>query len=198
MKKRILCAIISAVMAITAMVSASADDAYGKYDESTVQKSFEAYVNTHHRNMYVYIYKALGSLGDYFLFSGGGENSSSMEIIREVGGSIVYSPEIYSPYDISLYVFNGEEVCTLEEALQRNYFKMTDVEHILGNRIVPRGDANTDFVVDMEDVTSMQRYIAGLSEYTHPLTSDMNSDGKINMYDVTMLQRKIAGIGNLG
>ena len=198
MKKKILCALLSAVMAISAMVSASADDAYGKYDESTVQKSFEAYVNSYYEETDVFIYKALGSLGDYFLFSGGGEFASCMVIIREVGGSIVYSPNIYYPYDISLYVFNGKEVCTLEEALQRNYFKMADVEHILGNRIVLRGDANTDFVVDMEDVTIMQRYIAGLLEYTHPVTSDINSDGKINMYDVTILQRKIAGIGNLG
>ncbi|MDD5923361.1 MAG: dockerin type I repeat-containing protein [Clostridia bacterium] len=191
MKKKILCAILSAVMAISAMASASADDAYGKYDESTVQESFQSYVNTYHRNMYVYIYKALGTLGDYLLFSGGGEYASSMEIIREVCGSAVFSPEIYSPYDISLYVFNGKEVCTLEEALQRNYFKMADVEHILGNRIVPKGDSNTDYVVNMEDVITMQKAIAKLC-YAHPVTSDMNSDGTVNMNDVTMLQRAIA------
>lgn len=54
------------------------------------------------------------------------------------------------------------------------------------------GDANEDGVIDMSDVTKVERIILGLDEPTRG--ADCNQDGVIDMADVTCIERIILGI----
>ena len=55
-----------------------------------------------------------------------------------------------------------------------------------------RGDANEDGVVDMADVTKVERIILGLDPPTP--SADANEDGSIDMADVTKIERIILGL----
>ena len=54
------------------------------------------------------------------------------------------------------------------------------------------GDANQDGVINMADVTKVERIVLGLAPPT--LEADANQDGEINMGDVTKIERIILGI----
>ncbi|MBA7655021.1 hypothetical protein ES703_62918 [subsurface metagenome] len=54
------------------------------------------------------------------------------------------------------------------------------------------GDANLDGVIDMSDVTKVERIILGLDDPTR--WADANQDGEINMADVTKIERIILGV----
>ncbi len=61
----------------------------------------------------------------------------------------------------------------------------------LTTSVIP-GDANGDGVVDMLDVTKVERIILGLDDPTPG--ADANQDGVIDMLDVTKIERIILGI----
>ena len=56
------------------------------------------------------------------------------------------------------------------------------------------GDSNGDDVVNVTDVTSVQRYLANLKTLTEQElgAADVNTDGKVTIDDVTLLQRYLA------
>ncbi|MCR5636098.1 MAG: SH3 domain-containing protein [Clostridiales bacterium] len=59
------------------------------------------------------------------------------------------------------------------------------------------GDVNCDGYVNMEDITSLQRIIADLTNYTSfgamsRVNADANHDGGVNMEDVTTIQKYLA------
>jgi len=56
------------------------------------------------------------------------------------------------------------------------------------------GDLNGDDVVNVTDVTSVQRYLANLQTLTEQElgAADVNTDGKVTIDDVTLLQRYLA------
>ncbi|MCH5303256.1 MAG: hypothetical protein J1E41_00205 [Ruminococcus sp.] len=57
------------------------------------------------------------------------------------------------------------------------------------------GDADQNGVVDINDVTYIQKYLAKFSGYTCTLdTSDTSKDGLITIVDATLIQKFIAGI----
>ncbi len=59
------------------------------------------------------------------------------------------------------------------------------------------GDANLDGVVNISDVTEIQKYIAHIDvmkTYRAKNLADVIPDGNIMITDVTTLQRKLAGI----
>ncbi|MDD5923359.1 MAG: dockerin type I repeat-containing protein [Clostridia bacterium] len=58
------------------------------------------------------------------------------------------------------------------------------------------GDVTQDHHVNMDDVVTLQRYIAEITEISKRglVAADVNNDGDINMEDVTLLQQKIAEI----
>ena len=58
---------------------------------------------------------------------------------------------------------------------------------------IPVGDVNEDGVVNMHDLTTLQRNLGGFSERFDRLSADVNSDGRINMKDIVYLQRLING-----
>jgi hypothetical protein len=59
-------------------------------------------------------------------------------------------------------------------------------------KIFLRGDANGDDVVNMGDVTKVERIILGLD--LHTCSCDANGDGQITMGDVTKIERLILGL----
>lgn len=58
------------------------------------------------------------------------------------------------------------------------------------------GDANSDGNVTVDDATTIQKYIANISDeldFVQLLSSDFNNDGKISIDDTTEIQKYIAG-----
>lgn len=59
------------------------------------------------------------------------------------------------------------------------------------------GDLNSDAVVDMKDLVSLRRYLAGWADYNAETlnlsTIDLNEDGVVNMLDAIILSRHLAG-----
>ena len=56
------------------------------------------------------------------------------------------------------------------------------------------GDANGDGDVNMKDVLTLRKHLAGIEIMLHPLNSDANGDGEINMKDVLMIRKYMAGL----
>ena len=56
------------------------------------------------------------------------------------------------------------------------------------------GDSNTDGKVDVNDVTTIQRYFAEYEQFTDDqlALADTNGDGKVDINDATHLQRYLA------
>ena len=56
------------------------------------------------------------------------------------------------------------------------------------------GDLNSNGVLDIDDVTVLQRYLAEFVELTDEQlkAADMNSDGSVDINDATEIQRKLA------
>ena len=56
------------------------------------------------------------------------------------------------------------------------------------------GDANGDCEINMKDVLTLRKHLAGIEIMLHPLNSDANGDGEINMKDVLMIRKYMAGL----
>lgn len=66
------------------------------------------------------------------------------------------------------------------------------------HHLVP-GDVNNDKVVDIDDVTDIQRYLVGLEDFTADQkdAADVDSDNYVSIMDATRIQRYLAKICNL-
>jgi hypothetical protein len=100
--------------------------------------------------------------------------------VIEIGGQRVYSDESgnYSipgiapgVYDVSISAPGYQE----------------QVHHI---SVIP-GDATCDGIINMLDVTKVERIISGLDPWTP--SADANQDGYVNMADITKIERIIMG-----
>lgn len=56
------------------------------------------------------------------------------------------------------------------------------------------GDLNCDNAMNMKDVLTLRKYIAGIRTKVNINTTDVNGDGAVNMKDVLKLRKLIAGI----
>ena len=56
------------------------------------------------------------------------------------------------------------------------------------------GDANGDGAVNMKDVLTLRKQIAGMTVFCHVENADVNGDGDVNMKDVLMLRKFLANI----
>lgn len=56
------------------------------------------------------------------------------------------------------------------------------------------GDANMDSVVNMKDVLTMRKYVAGLSVDIDLISADTNVDSLVNMKDVLTVRKYVAGL----
>lgn len=58
----------------------------------------------------------------------------------------------------------------------------------------PWGDVNGDNEVNMKDVLSLRKSLAGIETLSNNAAGDLNSDGVVNMKDVLMLRKFMAGL----
>ncbi len=88
------------------------------------------------------------------------------------------------PYDDSnILNYNGDDI-------QIDIISgSVDVEDSLS----PSGDINVDNIVDLQDVTSFARYLAGWDEYVNEAALDVNGDGTVNLKDLVLLSQYVAG-----
>ncbi len=56
------------------------------------------------------------------------------------------------------------------------------------------GDANGDGAVNMKDVLTLRKYLAGMDVSYNASEADVNGDGDVNMKDVLMLRKFLAGL----
>lgn len=94
--------------------------------------------------------------------------------------------ELGDEYEISLSYEDGDILDADSNAI--------DADIVSGKITVGEllGDANADGVVDIADVITLRRYIAGGYGVTLDISSvDMNADGEITEEDVTLLRRQL-------
>ena len=60
--------------------------------------------------------------------------------------------------------------------------------------VVMLGDANEDGVVNMKDVLTMRKHIAGLDVAMNAQNADVIADGAVNMKDVLQVRKYVAGL----
>ena len=93
---------------------------------------------------------------------------------------------LFEEYEISLSYEGGDILDADSNAI--------DADIVNGKITVGEllGDANADGVVDIADVITLRRYIAGGYGVTLDTTAiDMNADGEITEEDVTLLRRQL-------
>ncbi len=56
------------------------------------------------------------------------------------------------------------------------------------------GDANDDGAVNMKDVLTIRKHLAGISVTLNEKAADLNGDGAVNMKDVLALRRQLVGL----
>lgn len=64
---------------------------------------------------------------------------------------------------------------------------------ITGISIIKRGDINGDGIVDMEDLTLMQKIVAGWKINYNEQVADINGDGIVDIEDLNLIKKIIAG-----
>lgn len=82
------------------------------------------------------------------------------------------------------------------ETTYHSYYSYRNSVYICEYEAPLIGDVNLDEVVDINDVTEMQRYIAKLIEFDdNQITlADADKDGEIDIIDATAIQKYLAGI----
>lgn len=109
-------------------------------------------------------------------------------VIKEKDNSLYFY--IYCFDDLIRFGIFGDSDKDSEQADNDITFHMPDVTPY--SKIYPFGDVNLSMEVDMEDVTTIQKYIANLPCKVNTFIADFNYDNRLTMLDVVALQRKIA------
>ena len=125
----------------------------------------------------------------------GDEVLASSKIIGTPGEGYQVSPDTSIPVDYELKSVDGEETGTFtdkDQTITYNYeeFKPEYFDHFEA----PQGDLNDDGVVDIIDVTVLQRFLANMVDLDeeHEKRGDYDADGTTDVPDVTTLQRYLA------
>lgn len=124
---------------------------------------------------------------------------------------VMTSNMYWSPYDLSYFVYllSEDKFYTLKEAWD---LELEGKEKIFTEYLVPKksaiaiGDTNKDTVIDVNDVTEIQRIVAKLTDQPEQIMGgnlgtielkymeDINRDNVINIKDATKLQRILVGL----
>jgi len=115
--------------------------------------------------------------------SGEGEHPISLKALIEIAGVTSGYSDLSGTYKISGIPKGVYQVIVSAEGYQAAVYDAISV--------IP-GDANCDGVVDIGDVTKVERIILGIDDPTPG--ADANQDGVINMLDVTKIERIILGL----
>lgn len=103
------------------------------------------------------------------------------------------APSEPGTYFIGIVDSYGDVINCLDEDITFAYVNSSIV--VEESVHVVRGDVNGDGVVNMLDVRSLKRYLAGAvpTEIIVALNSDMNDDGVVNVQDLKALKQVLAG-----
>ncbi len=173
------------------------DELNAYFKDEMILPYFKEYAG-YSENDYSYC-RVYGKYDKYYIFFGLGNGGSDMFISRVIDNYVVTASNIYEPYDLGIYAFDGEKVYTLEEAINAKYFKMSDIADMIEAKPLIMGEVTGDGKVDMNDVVFLQKIIARLfpfqtanqSQYNN-FSADIDNNRHIDMYDVVLIQRIIA------
>lgn len=144
----------------------------------------------------------------HFTWLGGKRNETGEEWEWVTGESFDYThwyssePNNTDEYYIQMYPMNTNGTqgsywndCGIETTYH-SYYSYRNSVYICEYEAPLIGDVNLDEVVDINDVTEMQRYIAKLIEFDDEqiTLADANRDGEIDIIDATAIQKYLAGI----
>ncbi len=132
--KKIICLVLTLIMAFS-MISVSAFAEGGTktdVDEVAVVKCFTDYILNLNCGYWEETIECeiIGKYNKYVIFYGSDGTFKDGKILRLVDDYAVSSNRIESPYELGIYVYNGAEVCTLTEAIDKKYFRMADIAHL--------------------------------------------------------------------
>ncbi len=133
-------------------------------DEETLHQYFVAYLV---KNNISYNEPSCNILGQYeknLIFLG--DHSTEVDhtdVSRIIDDYVVVNVNKSTPYDLGIYVYNNEEIYTLEEAVDKDLFEMSEIEN-LTQHINLLYDVNCDNTLDMNDVVEIQRIAANLHQ----------------------------------
>ena len=126
--------------------------------------------------------------------------------VVRIDNYVLYSNVTYSGYGVGVYIYFPKEdkVYDFETAFEKYPEYRTVFIVSLDSHMAPYtgfiGNANGDEKVNINDVTHIQKRLAGklaISNYPDALeqaVSDFNGDGKVNIKDATAIQKRIAGL----
>lgn len=151
---------------------------YFNSDGTFTRNGFDYNFSTQHKGDYIYKSALVFSSGGIFTAvtpdkDGYAEFYVSKNIGENTSFSTSYSYE--NPVEHSMGIGYGKSGENL------NYFTM--------------GDINVDGAINVDDVTAIQLYAAGLKKLYNlqQRNADVTADGKIDINDVTMIQKYLAG-----
>ncbi|MCR5635706.1 MAG: dockerin type I repeat-containing protein [Clostridiales bacterium] len=164
------------------------------FNREMIQARFAEYLKAKYNYTEDSACEIYGKYKDYYIFFGAEDICSPAFETEIIDGYAVVSANIYYPYHLGIYALDGEKIYTLEEAVKAGLFKMSDIADMID--VKPLGDANRDGIVNLTDVTRLQRVVArlemlSLDEYIRPLV-DIDQDYELTMYDTVLIQRIIA------
>ena len=135
-------------------------------------------------------------------------NDGVVTVYRSDAAAVPSGEVVVLTYAVSEEAEDGDYTVTLSENFKEdgNAFIAEDDSVLRVNGTVTAGkvtvknivlgDLNGDAVVDMKDLVSLRRYLAGWAEYNAETlnlgASDLNEDGVVNMLDAIILSRHLA------
>ena len=167
-------------------------------EESIIRQKIDSKIETYLEDLGLenrdFVYRIKGNVNDCVIFHGGSNAYSSGFFSQVINGYLITVGGVFSPDNLGWYVFDGENIYTLKEAVDKSIFKMSDVVDIVDAKLL--GDVTLDKTINMSDVTELQKYLAGLTDLkdmNYPRhASDVDQNGEVDMYDVVLIQRIIA------
>ena len=123
-----------------------------------------------------------------------GEVLASTKLTGKPGEGYELAPDTSIPIEYDLDYIDGDPVGTFSEEDKTVTFNYK--LYVPERFTAPDGDINDDGVVDILDVTYLQRYLAYISDLDeeHVLRGDYDQNGVTDTVDVTILQRWLAGM----
>lgn len=87
-------------------------------------------------------------------------------------------------------------ICGYTETIAETYANENGIEFVDLEAEILLGDVNLNGIIDIKDVTEIQKYIAGTNNVNRNefASADVNSDGIVNVMDATLIQKYCASL----
>lgn len=134
---------------------------------------------------------------EYCIYSDKGATCDAI-VLQRLGKYLVFFPCTTEDLRGVYFIQYEDEMYSLEEAYEMGIADEDDLALILSDadlvKFLSIGDANQDNLLDINDATQIQSYLAGITYfgYRQEQISDYNDDGVVDVNDVTAIQIKLA------